>query len=249
MPLQIYADLESLSMAAADLFVAKAKKAIIDHNRFCVALSGGLTPMRTFEILAQKQWQKKMPWNDTHVFWSDERFVPENNVLRNSLMAAKALLDHVPVPLEQVYKFNCNLSPKESAEQYDSLLHSYFSKHQYFDLLMLGLGAEGHAASIFPGSTAIEEHERWVTSVNLPGQELQRITLTLPIINRSACILFLVAGAEKAGILKEVLEPKHGKPGLPAQLVCPKYKNAEIYWMVDKAAALLLKNVELAHIH
>jgi 6-phosphogluconolactonase len=247
MPLKIYADPESLSKAAAELFATKARQSVTDHDRFCVALSGGLTPMRTFEILAQKQWQKKTPWNKTHVFWSDERYVSENNVLRNSLMARQSMLDHVPIPAKQIHTFDCNLSPEKCAEQYDHLLHSYFSQHLYFDLLMLGLGAEGHAASIFQGSTAIGEHERWVTSVNLPGHDLQRITLTLPIINRSACILFLVAGVEKAKILKEVIEPKHGKLSLPAHLVCPINKHAEIYWMIDKAAASQLRNVVLAH--
>ena len=236
-------------MAAADLFVTKAKLAIIDHDRFSVALSGGLTPLRTFEILAQKQMQKKISWNKTHVFWSDERCVQENNVLRNSLMAKKAFLDHVPVYAEQIHTVNSSLTPEESAEEYDKLLHSHFSQHHYFDFMMLGLGVDGHTASIFPDSMTIDEQKQWVISVKQPNQELQRITLTLPIINRSECVVFLVSGAEKAGILKDVLEPSHGKLNLPAQLVCPKYKNAEIYWLVDKAASSQLKSSLLAHRH
>jgi 6-phosphogluconolactonase len=236
----IYDDLESLSHAAAGLLVQQARQAVQDRGWFSVALSGGHTPRRTYELLTQKPFRDHMPWPHLHVFWGDERCVPADDPRSNARMARQALLDHVPVPPEQIHPIPCGLAPPEAAKAYELLLRNFFpGQPPRFDLVFLGLGENGHTASLFPGTPVLEERERWVADVYVAEQKLHRVTLTAPIINQAAVVAFLVAGGGKAQILQEVLETPREPLRLPAQLIQPR--DGILEWLVDRQASHLLK--------
>jgi 6-phosphogluconolactonase len=232
----IYQDLESLSQGAADLFVTRAARAVHTHGRFVVALSGGHTPLHTYELLAQPPFREEVPWAHVHVFWGDERCVPPDDPRSNARMARLALLDHVPIPSTQIHPILCAEAPAKSAEKYEDTLRSFFEGQQpRFDLIFLGLGDNGHTASLFPETPALDERNRWATEVYVPEQDLQRVTLTLPIINQGETVAFLVAGANKAAVLQEVLEGQPNPRRLPAQLIQPI--SGDLRWLVDQEAA------------
>lgn len=244
----IHSSLESLSKAAAELFIYKANIAVAKKGIFYVALSGGQTPKRTYELLARKPRCSEVPWNNTNVFWSDERYLPQDNNFRNSFMAQKILLNNVPIPPDQIHPIKCGYTPESSADEYDKLLHTFFTTQLFnFDLLFLGLGSDGHIASIFPGTKTLEEKDHWVTSVKLPDQKFQRVTLTLPVINNADCILILVAGAEKADIVKNVLENSDKNESLPAKHIKPE--KGEVVWLLDEAAASKLNKEKIKSKH
>ena len=243
MKVDIYNDSEALSRAAADLFVHQSQMAVQNKGRFSVALSGGNTPWRLYELLAQKPWKDQVPWEKTHVFWGDERCVPKDDLRHNALHVFKLLLDHVPVPVSQIHPVYCEKSPKDTAEKYELLLRYFFKDTRYcFDLMLLGLGNDGHTASLFPGTTVLMERSKWVSEVVVLSQEFSRVTLTIPLLERSLMTLFMVEGEEKAGVLKIVLEGPKDLSKYPAQLIAPL--NGELIWMVDKAAAKLLSDVK-----
>jgi 6-phosphogluconolactonase len=235
----MYVDLESLSYAAAGIFVQQARQAVQAHGRFSVALSGGHTPQRTYELLAQPPFQDRVAWAQVHVFWGDERCVPPDHPRSNERMVRQALLDRVPVPPAQIHPIRCAQSPREAAEQYEALLQEFFrDQPPSFDLIFLGLGEDGHTASLFPGTPVLREQECWVSDVHVAGQELDRVTLTAPLINQAALVTFLVAGAAKAGSLRAVLEGPLDPHRLPAQLIQPA--QGELQWLVDQEASSLM---------
>ena len=163
----------------------------------------------------------------------------KNDNRHNALIARQTLLNHVPIPSSQIYPIICAESPKRTAEQYELLLHNFFSDRlNCFDLMLLGLGNDGHTASLFPGTPVLNEKKRWVAELFVPNQDFNRITLTIPLIERSTLTVFLVTGAGKAGVMKEVLEGSHNPSKIPAQLIRPL--NGELKWFVDKTAAELL---------
>jgi len=237
--IQVYDDLESLSHAAAELFVRRAQQAVQARGRFSVALAGGHTPRRTYELLAQRPLRDRVPWAQVHVFWGDERCVPPDDPRSNARMAREALLDHVPVPAEQIHPIRCAQAPREAAERYEDLLRDFFAgQPPRFDLVFLGLGENGHTASLFPDTPVLDERERWVAEVYVAEQGLYRVTLTAPLLNRARLILCLVAGAAKAPVLHEVLKGPSEPRQLPAQLIRPM--DSELLWFVDREAASLL---------
>lgn len=235
MIIQDYSSLEELSRASAELFQQIAAESVSSKGIFSVALSGGSTPEMTYQILSKPPFRDTVPWKKTHVFWGDERYVPSDDDLSNSRMARRVLLNHVPVPDSNIHPIPYLPTPQQSAIQYESILRNFF-QHQAprFDLILLGMGSDGHTASLFPGTTILNERERWAKEVFLPSQNMYRITITLPLINRAANIAFLVHGSEKAAILASVLGKRGNSNALPAQLVHPE--NGELYWLVDKAA-------------
>lgn len=236
----IYDNFELLSQAAAGLFVQQARQAVQDHGRFSVALSGGHTPRRTYELLAQPPFQERVPWQQVDVFWGDERCVSPDDPLSNQRMARQALLDHVPIPPEQIHPITCTRAPREAAGQYEALLHDFFAgRPPGFDLVFLGLGENGHTASLFPDMPVLDERKRWAAEVYVAEQSLYRVTLTAPLINQAAVVMFLVAGASKAGVLKAVLEGPSDPHRLPAQLIQPA--DGQLHWLVDREASSLLK--------
>jgi 6-phosphogluconolactonase len=236
----LYDDYEALSNAAAGIFAQRARQAAQVKGWFGVVLSGGHTPQRTYELLAQPPYRDEVSWGQVHVFWGDERCVPHGDPRSNTRMARQALLDHVPIPSSQIHPMACSEAPREGAEQYEAMLHEFFGDQPpRFDLVFLGLGENGHTASLFPGTPVLEEQERWVSEVYVAEQELYRVTLTTPLINQAAVVAFLVSGADKAGILREVLEEPADPQRLPAQLIRPT--EGELHWLVDEEAGGLLR--------
>jgi 6-phosphogluconolactonase len=234
--MQIYPDAESLSRAAAQLFVDEARQAGTSAGRFSVNLSGGSTPKRVFELLAASPFREQVPWNKVHVFWGDERMVPPSDPRSNAHMTRLALLDHVAIPARQVHPIAGDIDPAESARQYEALLKSFFAgEAPRFDLTFLGLGENGHTASLFPHTPVLHEKDRWVKEVNVEEVKMWHVTMTAPVLNQGKLVVFLAAGASKVTVLREVREGPRDIERLPAQLIAPS--PGELRWMVDRAAA------------
>ena len=218
--LTVYPDSESLSRAAAGLFAERARAAVEAHGRFVVALAGGSTPQQTYRLLVAPPWRGRVPWSGVHVFWGDERCVPVADPRSNVHTARTTLLDHVPVPAANVHPPVCVGVPEEGAARYEAELRRFFAGGApRFDLILLGLGEDGHTASLFPHSPVLAEQERWVRAVYVAGQDLHRITFTVPLLNAAAAVAFLVAGEAKAEVLHAVLAGPRQPRRLPAQLI------------------------------
>jgi 6-phosphogluconolactonase len=226
MIIRIFADPEELARAAAEVFVARS------GGR--VALSGGATPKRMFEVLAQS-FSDRVDWSTIQFFWSDERHVSPDNPESNYRMANEALLSRVPVPPHNIHRIRGeDPSAADAAREYErTLIEVTGSDLPRLDLIFLGLGADGHTASIFPGSEVLHETKRLIAAPWVEKLNTYRITMTLPLLNNAAAVVFLVSGAEKAEIVREVLQ---GKEKYPAQAVRPT--EGELIWMLDKQAAL-----------
>jgi 6-phosphogluconolactonase len=237
--IKVYPDPESLSQAAATLVVEQANLAVAARGRFGVALSGGSTPRRTYELLGRLPFKEQAPWHRMHIFWGDERCVPLDDPRSNARMAKEAWLNHVPIPESQLHPIACAQAPAEAARVFETHLRQFFSgRPSSLDLILLGLGDNGHTASLFPGTPVLKETKRWAAEVYVTEQDLWRVTLTAPFINQAAKVVFLVAGEAKAGILWEILEGPRDPERLPAQLIQPY--SGEIIWLLDlKAAARL----------
>ena len=241
--IQVFPDPESLAFAAAEFITQAAQSAIQDYGRFSVALAGGNTPRLAYQRLAMPDFIDRLDWKKVQIFWGDERCVPADSPDSNFRMAKEALLDHVPVPEENIHILHGDLDPETAALRYETELRAFFrtpgasdDRPTTFDLILLGLGDDGHTASLFPGSPALSERERWVVNVdhNQPPPPLvPRLTLTLPAINAAMRIAFLVSGRSKAEILASVLT--HPEERIPAQLVRPAH--GHLFWLVDQAAA------------
>lgn len=234
--IRFFDDLEDLSRGAARLFEERALKAVADRGLFRIVLSGGSTPRRTYEILASEPFRESVPWKDVHVFWGDERCVPPDHPESNARMARRALLDHVPVPPGNVHPVSGDAGPAEAARRYESELRGHFSgQRPCFDLIFLGMGGDGHTASLFPGAPALVERQRWVVGAQGPSGGPPRVTLTLPVLNEARFVCFLVAGGNKAKTLAEVIRGPGRSQPLPAQRVMPGA--GELLWYVDREAA------------
>jgi 6-phosphogluconolactonase len=236
--IEITPDASSLAERAAQEFIRLVGEALKTGNRFAVALAGGSTPQRMYTWLVRAQ----VDWEPVHFFWGDERCVPPDHTDSNYRMADEALLSHIPIPTENIHRIPGELPAEEAAQDYEDELHRYFGgETPHFNLILLGLGRDGHIASLFPGTPAVREKVRWVAAVSHsvpPSPLVERVTLTLPVLNAAAQVLFLVCGAEKAERLAQVL---HGPPQpdlLPAQAVKPV--NGAVCWLVDQAAAAML---------
>jgi 6-phosphogluconolactonase len=245
--IRIFNDLETLSLAAAEMFVNLANQAIASRGHFCVALSGGHTPRRLYEILATAPFKEAVRWEAVHVFWGDERCVPADDPRSNVLMAHKTLLDHVPVLANHIHPFHCDLPAALAADHYETELRDFFGEQPpVLDLVLLGLGDNAHTASLFPHAPVLDEKERWVEGVYVAEQSMYRITLTAPLINQAKEVIFLVSGADKASALQNVLEGAYQPHEFPAQLIRPN--GAHPIWLVDRAAGhkLVVETVEAA---
>lgn len=235
-------DQAALAQAAAAYATACYDAAIDDHDYFAVALSGGSTPRALFELLAAPENAQHIGWSKVHVFWGDERTVPPDHVDSNYRMAKAALLDHVALPSSNVHRISGELEPALAAAEYEQTLRSYFATRAgktRFDLILLGMGEDGHTASLFPDTEALDETERLVAANYVPELSTWRVTLTAPVINDAAHVAFLISGAGKAHILKRVLYGPRQPRVLPSQLIQPV--DGELVWLVDKAAASQLE--------
>ena len=238
--IRVYNDLEALSQAAAEIFTLQSRQASLICGRFSVALSGGGTPRRLYEILATSPFRERIHWNEVHVFWSDERCVPEDDPRNNARMARLTLLNLVPIPPSNIHPIRCDQSPQQAADLYQKELKDFFSvQNPNFHLVLLGLGENAHTASLFPHTSVLNEQDRWVSEVYIPELEMHRITFTAPFINQASQVLFLVSGLEKSSVLKKVLEGSYKPHDLPAQLIRPN--GVQPIWLVDKAASHKLK--------
>jgi 6-phosphogluconolactonase len=235
--IRVLNDSGGLFKAAAKEFSLLASSAVLTKGSFCVALSGGSTPKGLYTQLADKD-APAVPWAQTSFFFSDERFVPPTDPESNFRMADEALLSKLRLRPQNIFRVPTEEpDPGAAARQYEQAIQTYFalSPGQFprFDLILLGLGPDGHTASLFPGTSALREESRLVTSNRVEKLSADRITFTYPLINHAACVMFLVSGKEKAGILRQVFEDD--KADLPAQKVRPA--NGKLLWLIDRAAA------------
>jgi 6-phosphogluconolactonase len=236
---KIVPDKAALAQTAAQEFHRVAEAAVRERGRFSVALSGGNTPRSVYSLLASEQIQ--LPWNSIHIFFGDERHVPPDDPESNFLMASESLLSKVPIPQKNVHRIRAELNAEAAAMQYEHELREFFHlmDHDWprFDLIFLGLGDDGHTASLFPGSKALTDESSRVAANWVEKFQTLRITLTFPVLNHAAEVVFLVSGASKAWILSEVLQP--GIRKFPAQNVQPE--NGRLLWLVDQDAGSLLR--------
>jgi 6-phosphogluconolactonase len=250
---QRYPNLEALSQAAAEFTCRLAEECVERRGTFTLALSGGNTPRPVYEALAWPPFDIRMPWRDIHLFWGDERCVPSDHPDSNFAMAFRSLISKVPVPSQNVHRISAELSPEEAAETYEKVLGEFFrsfvktERHSpvsrggepflSFDLILLGVGKDGHTASLFPGHQALEERKRWVAVVRGPygSPPVPRITLTLPVINRAECVLFMVSGPGKEEVIRSILEDSDpATRSYPAARVSPE---GRVVWLIDEGAA------------
>ena len=235
--IEILPDATEVAQRAAEIFIETANEAVKSNGRFSVALSGGSTPKVLYQLLAQEGCSSQIDWQRVHVFWSDERCVPPEDEQSNYRMANEALLEHIPIPANQIHRMHGEDKPQTAAENYEEELKNYFGNNVRFDLILLGMGEDGHTASLFPNTTAIDEKERLVAAPFVEKFNSHRITFTFQTINAAAKIVFLITGASKTETLKLVLsEPRKD---LPASLVIPTA--GELVWLVDEAASIMEK--------
>ena len=237
---RVFADVNELSLHAAEAAVRTINQSVQANGRFSLALAGGNTP-RTLYSLLSSQLQDQIPWTKVHVFWGDERYVPIGDPQSNYRMARETLLDAVPCPTGNVHPMPTDLAdPDVAARNYEKTLRTYFSNGRpRFDLVLLGLGEEGHTASLFPGSRALEETTRWVVAVEAPTEPSLRLTLTLPILTQAANVYFLVTGSNKAQALHHVLAAPPDPKNYPASGV--RLAPGTVIWWVDQEAAALVR--------
>lgn len=238
--IQVFDDTLALSKAGVELFINAAVEAVRERGQFLVALTGGSSPLHLYQLLAQSPNRERVPWSQTYIFWGDERWVPLTDDRSNANMAYEAFLNNVPIPNDQIYPmWEEDVEPEAFARQYEELLEEYFGPSTAsFDLILLGMGDDGHTASLFPGTDVLQEQSSWVQAYYLEQQEMYRITLTAPVINKARKIVFLTFGAKKADALHEVLEGDYNPEKYPAQLIKPQ--QGEVVWLVGKAAATRL---------
>jgi 6-phosphogluconolactonase len=234
---RIYTDADALARAVAQHVVTCANDTRSKQRPFTVALAGGSTPRPAYAYLARPDVAGRIAWDRVHVFWGDERCVPPDHPDSNYRMAREVLLDHVPIPDANVHRMRGELPPEEAAQVYEAELRECFGEIDVtgFDLVLLGLGADGHTASLFPGTEALKEQGRWVVANDVETLETTRLTLTLPAINAAEDVAFIVSGERKREILRRVLlAPDPDAPSLPAQRVQPR--EGRLIWMMDRAA-------------
>ena len=228
---------DELSEKFADWLVNYVAEVLKKQDRFTIALSGGSTPKKLYQLLASDKYKSKIDWSKLHFFWGDERFVPFNDERNNAKMAHEELLDHVPVNKKHIHVMQTmGPEPEESAIEYENILHDYFDdKTNTFDLVILGLGNDAHTLSLFPGYEVVAENKKWVSALYLKEQQMYRITLTAAVVNKAARVAFLVSGGDKAAALYHVLASEHEPYLYPAQAIQPF--NSELYWFYDEAAS------------
>jgi len=238
--LRVFVDVNELSLRAAEAAVRIINESVQTNGRFSLALAGGSTPRILYHLFSN-QFQDQIPWNKAHVFWGDERYVPPSDPQSNYRMARETLLDLVPCPIGNVHPMPTQFpDPDVAARNYEKTLRGYFPKEwPRFDLVLLGLGEEGHTASLFPGSPALEEKVRWVVAVKAPAEPALRLTLTLPVLTHAANVHFLVTGSNKAQALHHVLTGSPNPKNYPAAGV--RLAHGTVIWWVDREAAALVR--------
>jgi 6-phosphogluconolactonase len=234
---EVVPDLEALSLRAASIFIRTSKNAIATRKRFAVAISGGSTPRGFYALLGSEAYRHQVDWQDVHFFWADERCVFKEDEASNFKAAFETLLSRVALPDKNIHRIKGEEAPDKAARDYEEEIRRFFgeSERPRFDLIILGMGEDGHTASLFPGSKSIDETVRLAIPVYLGEPKKDRITLTLPVLNGADQILFLVSGVSKAAVLSEILKDGGKKKELPAGMIRPA--RGSITWLIDQQAA------------
>jgi 6-phosphogluconolactonase len=241
-------DQAALARRAVEYLVEMTQETVEARGRARIAISGGSTPKAAFELLADSSqpWRNRMPWEMLDLYWVDERPVPPSDTESNYRMTREALLDHVPLKATQIHRIDGELEPEAAAARYEEVLRSGFrlegAERPRFDLVALGMGDDGHTASLFPHTQALHETSRLVVANRVQQKNTSRITLTWPVINNARSVFFLVSGSEKAAVLKEVLTGPNDPERLPSQLIWPS--SGILTLILDRAAAALLPSTD-----
>jgi 6-phosphogluconolactonase len=240
MQLHIYENTGQMSEALAAWITDYIASCLQTQLRFTIALSGGNTPKQLHHLLAASPYREQIAWEKMHFFWGDERDVPFEDDRNNARMAFDTLLNHVPAIPSQIHVMRTDIDPEQSAIEYEKILRRYFPPEpilpeKSFDLVLLGMGDDGHTLSLFPGTPVVHEEKAWAISFFLPAQNMHRITLTKSIVNKAQRIAFLATGPGKAHALKEVLKGTYHPDLYPSQEIKPA--EGALHWFVDKAAA------------
>lgn len=230
--IEVLADKSSLVERSQEIILSRLQTAIESRDRFTIALSGGSTPKPLYEALATQS----LPWEKIHIFWGDERYVPATHPDSNQLMARQAWLDKVFIPESNIHPMNTTAAnPVEDAQLHEAELHQFFQTQPgeipVFDLILLGMGDDGHTASLFPHTEALTVRDRLITVGNKDGQP--RLTFTVPLINHARCVMFVVAGASKRPALKEIFATQADEMNYPSRLIQPQ---GEHLWLLDQSA-------------
>lgn len=241
--IQIFDNTEQLTEAAAKIFVQLAQKAKDEKRKFTVALTGGSSPIALHKLLATDEYQRLVDWNNVYIFWGDERWVPFDDDRSNTKMAFDTLLNLVPIPKENIFPmYSADKSAEEYAIDYEDTIRIQLGEDGVFDLILLGMGDDGHTASLFPHTAVLKEEKKWVDAYYLAPQDMYRITLTSPLINKAKNIVVLTFGEKKTDALYEVLEGAHNPQQYPSQLLAPV--NGSLLFLTDKIAASRLNTTK-----
>lgn len=230
---------EEANAEAAEFIRDLAKKAVAARGMFTIALSGGSTPKKLYALMASDEYREQFPWEKIEFFWGDERYVPSTDASSNFHMTQEAMLSKAPVSPERIHRVRTELPPEEAAGQYEDEVRRIVrlgeNRCPAFDLVLLGLGTNGHTASLFPFQRALHEHERLVVSEYIDEVKMTRTTFTVPLINSAREILFISLGADKASVLKDVITGPYVPDKLPAQFIRPE--QGRLTWLIDRDAA------------
>ncbi|HEX4794357.1 MAG TPA: 6-phosphogluconolactonase [Humisphaera sp.] len=232
--IKVLPDVAAIAHEAAEVIVESAAQAVAREGRFSIALSGGHTPETLFALLADEPYRSKIDWSKVEIFFGDERCVPPDSPQSNYGMAKRTMLDRLPIPPDQIHRMRGEIDPQEAAKEYGQMLKEKFGDGG-LDLVLLGMGDDGHTASLFPGTDALHERQHRCVANHVPKLNTWRITLSAPFINRARCVVILVAGADKSDRLTQVLEGPRDPDNLPIQLIQPE--NGHLLWLIDAAAA------------
>lgn len=233
-------DFSAMARKGAEIFSRAAKESVEIRGRFAVAISGGSTPRSMYRMLGQEPLSSNIPWDKTDIFWVDERCVPENDPASNFGLAKKDFLDKIPIAQNQIHPMPVEVSPGEGARIYQGALSDFFHLQKgdfpVFDLIFLGTGKDGHTASLFPGQKALDEMEKLVIFIKGGDPDVNRLTMTFPVLNHARKIVFMVSGINKADVVKTILEFPEAR--LPAQRIQPI--DGTLTWLLDSESASML---------
>jgi 6-phosphogluconolactonase len=236
---EVYKDADHLCLELAEWITSLIEETLTRKESFSLVLSGGNTPKKLHGLLASSPYRERIDWKKIHVFWGDERAVPFEDERNNAHMAFDTLLNKVDIPKDQIYIMDTSLSSDAAAMQYEEILFEYFGTDvlpvRTFDLVLLGMGDDGHTLSLFPGTSVIHEEKLWVTSFFLEAQKMDRITLTKNIVNHAEHIVFMISGKEKAHAVQAVLQGEKNPDRYPSQVIIPT--QGELHFFMDEAAA------------
>jgi 6-phosphogluconolactonase len=233
--IRTFSDQHEQALAVAEVFAQTGTHAIATEGRFTVSLAGGSTPKAAYQLLASPDFSTRLDWSKAHIFWGDERCVPPDHPESNYRMACETLIGEVPLPGSNIHRMEGELEPVEAARRYDKGLRTFFGNTPHFDLILLGMGTDGHTASIFPGTSALQETQAWAIANYVDKLSSWRITLTPGILNQARKIIFIVSGENKARPLQQVLMGEYQPEIYPSQLIKPISGN--LTWLLDKSAA------------